>query len=153
MERELLKFQRRNRTAGTLLRLSWLIAVAAAFPVLLMIASYFTMICYFLILFFLLILVILTFGAILYTDWATGLVSLDSNLISMKNFIRDVQAAYQTLMPVFLLLTAVFLGLNLFFIVKNGSPRTGRLVSAVLAAAFSAAMAAIYFIRFSGVTA
>ncbi len=144
MEKELLRFQAENRLCGTILRLSWLIAAGAFVPVLMYGFLFGAALGVALRVLFLVLFVIITFGAILANESFRNLFRAE-NLEQIEAMTRDVVIFYQSLMPVFLTLSAVFLALNVFFIVKNGSPRTGRLASAVLSALFTLIAALLYY--------
>lgn len=144
MNRELLKFQRRNRIAGTFLRLNWLIAVGAFVPMLMYGLLFGIALGLVLRVLILVMFVVLTLGAILAYEKFRALFHAES-LEQMQALARDVVKFYQGLMPVFLALSALFLAVNLVFFVKSGGPSAGRIVSAVLAFLFTVIAAILYY--------
>lgn len=149
MEKELYRMQAENRLCGTLLRLGWLVALGAFVPVLLHGLFFGAALGYAMRALILVLFVLITFGAILLYESFRDLFRADG-LEQLQALADKVTAAYQALMPVFLVLSVCFLALNIFFVHKNGAPKTGRLVSAVLSALCTAIAALLYYTAVQG---
>jgi len=112
MEKTLFCLQAKNRLGGTMLRLGWLIAVCAFVPVLLygmMFAMAFGAVLRIVIL---TMFVIITLGAILLNEKFLSLFHME-NMEQAEVIVQTTSAAYQTIMPIFLVLSVIFLIGNL----------------------------------------
>lgn len=144
MEKTFFRQQAKNRLSGTMLRLGWLIAVCAFVPVLLygmMFAMAFGAVLRIVIL---TMFVIITLGAILLNEKFLSLFHMES-MEQAEVIVQTTSAAYQTIMPIFLVLSAIFLIGNLLIVCKSGTPQTGRLVSAILSTICTVVAAVIFY--------
>lgn len=144
MEKHFLRLQTENRLGGTMLRLGWLIAVSAFVPALLYGVMFAMALGTVLRALILIMFVIITLGALLLNDKFLSLFRMES-MEQAEAIVQTTAHAYQTIMPVFLVLSAVFLIGNLLIIRRSGTPQTGRLVSAILSTAFTAVAAVIFY--------
>lgn len=147
MEKQLYDLYFRNRFCGTLLRLGWLIAVAAALPFLLKLITGVAFIGMLLLWLLLIAITLVTFFVFLLSEQFRSLFGIDkfNQLAAASNNVTD---AYSTLMPIILAAEFAVFAVLIVMLVKRPDAlnRKGRIVSASLALAFTLISSVIFYV-------
>lgn len=147
MEKQLYDLYFRNRFCGTLLRLGWLIAVAAALPFLLKLITGVAFIGMLLLWLLLIAITLVTFFVFLLSEQFRSLFGIDkfNQLAAASNNVTD---AYGTIMPIILAAEFAVFAVLIVMLVKRPDAlnRKGRIVSASLALAFTLISSVIFYV-------
>lgn len=148
MEKELLQMQFKERLSRTLLRLNWVVAVAAMLPVLSKIIVGVAVIgtgLYFLVL---ITITIMTLCVLLLNDKFRALYNTDK-LDDLQYLSEKIIEAYKVAMPVLVSISLIMSAIILVLMLKKGEGehKTGRIVSVAMCVLFVLIMTLIYYIK------
>lgn len=148
MEKELLQMQFKERLSRTLLRLNWVVAVAAMLPVLSKIIVGVAVIgtgLYFLVL---ITITIMTLCVLLLNDKFRALYNTDK-LDDLQHLSEKIIEAYKVAMPVLVSISLIMSAIILVLMLKKGEGehKTGRIVSVATCVLFVLIATLIYYIK------